>query len=606
MLGSIKTRIAPAVAVAAAVAALAPGLARAGTWLNPVPVDLANGSQPSVALDGVGNTFAAWHSNPLAPTASVVQAAHHRVGVTGFAALPDLSTDTTPTDGNIQPNVALNGSGNGIVAWDNDQSFMGLHQLQFRTIAPDGTAGTLQTVPTTPNPITSPVVAINANGDAVIAWDDGNTVRAITRQGLNGTFTNTVTPDSLSPLGTAPLSVAIDGAGNSIVIWARSGEIDASRHPAGGSWSASPDTLSKTLHSYSDPALAANATGQMVVAFKDTTSVSEVNGTVSGGWGPTPTATPLASTAINNGPGAAIADSGAAAVGWSAGSTVEVSLRPAGGSFPAPGSASSVTPVPSAPDDFTMSGNARGDVIVAWYSFETSVMHNVVRAAVKPAGAAGFDSSQIVSDPTSDAVQPVTAFDGNGDAVVAYQLGNTPAGVATATYDGAGPLLGTPTGPSTVAQGTAASFSVAQPQDAFSSVKSVSWSFGDGSAAVTGTNVSHTFANTGTFTVTVTATDAVGNASSATLHVTVTPSNPPPPKCVVPKLKGKSLSKAKSLLTKAHCALGKVHKPKARKHHKLGKLVVKGSSPGAGKTEPAGTKVSLTLTKAPKKHKHRK
>jgi beta-lactam-binding protein with PASTA domain len=74
----------------------------------------------------------------------------------------------------------------------------------------------------------------------------------------------------------------------------------------------------------------------------------------------------------------------------------------------------------------------------------------------------------------------------------------------------------------------------------------------------------------------------------------------------VPKLKGKSLSKAKALLTKAHCKLGKVHRPKKRKHHKLGKLVVKSSKPGAGSKRAAGTKVSVTLVKAPKKHhKHK-
>jgi PKD repeat protein len=190
---------------------------------------------------------------------------------------------------------------------------------------------------------------------------------------------------------------------------------------------------------------------------------------------------------------------------------------------------------------------------------------------------------------------------------VAFALGTTgvPIGVAVAVYDGAGPLLGTPTGPPSVAKGAPATFSVQQPIDAFSSVASVKWSFGDGSAASTGASVTHTFGATGTFTVTVTATDSVGNASSKALTVTVTAGGGPPgAKCVVPKLKGKSLSRATSLLKAAHCALGKVKKPKARKHHKLGKLVVKSSSPGAGASKPAGTKVNLTLTQAPKpKHK---
>jgi hypothetical protein len=288
---------------------------------------------------------------------------------------------------------------------------------------------------------------------------------------------------------------------------------------------------------------------------------------------------------------------------------VKVSLRPAGGSFPSPAGAQSITPVPATPDDLAMAGNGSGALVVAFDYFDTGVMpmQNVVRGAVKPAGSNTFEATKVISDTSTYSGSPVAAFDENGDAMVAYPLGNgsPPAGVGTATYDGTGPLLGAPIGPATVAAGTAAQFSVPQPTDAFSSVASVSWSFGDGSAAATGAQVSHTFTKAGTFTVTVTATDAVGNATAKTLQVTVTGSSGGS-KCVVPKLKGKSLSKAKSLLKKAHCKLGKVHKPKPRKHHKLGKLVVKGSSPGAGKSRPAGTKVALTLTKAPKKHKHKK
>ncbi len=76
---------------------------------------------------------------------------------------------------------------------------------------------------------------------------------------------------------------------------------------------------------------------------------------------------------------------------------------------------------------------------------------------------------------------------------------------------------------------------------------------------------------------------------------------PPPPSCVVPKLKGKSPRKARSALRAAHCALGRVSKPKAKKGHKLGPLVVKSSSPAAGTTLPAGGRVNLKLAKAHKR-----
>jgi beta-lactam-binding protein with PASTA domain len=59
----------------------------------------------------------------------------------------------------------------------------------------------------------------------------------------------------------------------------------------------------------------------------------------------------------------------------------------------------------------------------------------------------------------------------------------------------------------------------------------------------------------------------------------------------VPKLKGRTLKSARRALKKAHCALGKVHKPR----HSHGRLVVRRQSPAAGKVRKNGTKVTVTL-----------
>jgi hypothetical protein len=95
-------------------------------------------------------------------------------------------------------------------------------------------------------------------------------------------------------------------------------------------------------------------------------------------------------------------------------------------------------------------------------------------------------------------------------------------------------------------------------------------------------------------------------ATAVTATFNANPSSLPPPplvQCVVSKLKGLSLEKAKSAIAKAHCKVGKVGKPKAKKGKKLGPLVVKSSSPAAGAVKPEGTKVNLTLGPKPKKGK---
>ena len=316
--------------------------------------------------------------------------------------------------------------------------------------------------------------------------------------------------------------------------------------------------------------------------------------------GATPTVKALSADSANHGPLVTVAASGAATVGWATASAVQTSSRPAGGNFPPPGSVSSI-PV-GTPDDFGLGGSARGDVVIAWSTFDPQFMQNVVRAAVRPAGAAGFGVPKIVSDTKNYGSNPQIALDEQGDAVLAYPRGATQQqGVDIAVFDASAPQA-TLTGPSKVQVKSRATFR-ASVTDAFSPL-TTNWSFGDGGSG-TGSSVTHTFTRTGRFTVKLTATDTAGNATSKSLTVTV--SAKPLPRCVVPKLKGKTLSQAKTALSKAHCRLGTVHRPKPRKHHKLPKLVVTSSSPGARSSRPNGTKVALTLGPAPKpKPKHKK
>jgi len=129
------------------------------------------------------------------------------------------------------------------------------------------------------------------------------------------------------------------------------------------------------------------------------------------------------------------------------------------------------------------------------------------------------------------------------------------------------------------------------------------WSFGDGGTG-SGANPTHVYAHAGSYTVTVTIVDSAGHSASAAESVTIAPApthGPQHPNCLVPKLKGKTLSAARKLLSAAHCKLGKVksakHKPKrsAGRHHKW-ELVVAKQSPPAGRTEPNNTAIALTLT----------
>jgi hypothetical protein len=145
---------------------------------------------------------------------------------------------------------------------------------------------------------------------------------------------------------------------------------------------------------------------------------------------------------------------------------------------------------------------------------------------------------------------------------------------------------------------------------------------GAGTFASPGLQVTVAAGSTTTFYAT--ARDAAGNTSacstSKATYVNVkdpapgpgtpggpgTPNGKPKPRaCVVPKLVGKTLAKAKKALKAAHCKLGEVHKPKQPNGKKRRVLVVKSSSPRRG-AKPTDRTVDLKLHPKPKPKKTRR
>jgi serine/threonine-protein kinase len=68
---------------------------------------------------------------------------------------------------------------------------------------------------------------------------------------------------------------------------------------------------------------------------------------------------------------------------------------------------------------------------------------------------------------------------------------------------------------------------------------------------------------------------------------------PIPFECVVPKVKGKPLSRAKRALVTSHCSVGKI----TRAYSSVKSGVVLAQEPPAGKRLPKGAKVGLVVSK---------
>jgi hypothetical protein len=119
--------------------------------------------------------------------------------------------------------------------------------------------------------------------------------------------------------------------------------------------------------------------------------------------------------------------------------------------------------------------------------------------------------------------RPNIVSDHQGSVVALYAAGE-PKVLRAAPYDGGPPILREASVPSSATAGHPVSFS-ANVFDLWSGLGAGQpvWSFGDGSAPAAGSGVTHTFATPGTYTVTLAAADALGNATSDTYTITVTP-----------------------------------------------------------------------------------
>ena len=97
-----------------------------------------------------------------------------------------------------------------------------------------------------------------------------------------------------------------------------------------------------------------------------------------------------------------------------------------------------------------------------------------------------------------------------------------------------------------------------------------------------------------TFRVVVTATNAAGHASAASAPTATVAT---PVHCIVPRLRGKVVAKARTLLRRAHCSLGRVTYAHSRLHR--GRIAAQ--RPHAGASRPQGTKVSVVVSRGPRR-----
>ncbi len=174
-------------------------------------------SSPQVALDDDGDAVVVWHGS-TADTDRIYARRVSRTGVVGPVQAISASTSEA-----LFANVAIDPDGDAVVTWSERPAPDGLRHPMVRRIARDNRLGPIVQLSARPRqPVETPSVAVDRQGDALIAWAEQDAVYSRVMNAA-GTLSpvRTVSP-RISPLdGHSGAAVAVDRYGNGVVVWRR-------------------------------------------------------------------------------------------------------------------------------------------------------------------------------------------------------------------------------------------------------------------------------------------------------------------------------------------------------------------------------------------------
>jgi hypothetical protein len=546
--------------LALCVSSAASASAAAPNWLEPADLSKPgrNASNPEVAMDSAGNTVAIWErEDPLHPGINL-QLSTRAAGGT-FTAPIDLALKPT------EPSLAMTPGGEAVAAWkvleNTGVPATSGYRVQVATRPPGGAFGPPVTVYGAPPDVIPQEVelAVGPGGDVVVTWAEIDRESIFTEYPKVNCGTDPNPPNnkfkcpnpdfvmaSVRPAGgmftpaqriSAPLTEpptgepeleewaidesaksasgahpTIDSAGNATVVWsAFNGEdnvVQSTYRPAGGTF-ASPDQVSASGEDAGLAEIGVDAAGNAIASWLRREGsdliVQAATKAPGGAFVSLGNLSPAGEAAER--PVLAVAPGGAATVVWRLGGFLQSSTRPAGGAFAPPVNVNSGSDNPLFHE---VSVSEEGDAIVVWCGENGA--DQIVRAAVRTAGASAFGAPVAISQSSPVLIHPRPSMDAGGDATVLWVRSNGQHNIVQwAGYDADSPQLSQVSIPSTAKVADTVQFS-ASASDVWP-VGEPSFDFGDGGQA-SGDAVSHVYAAPGSYAVTVTVADASGKTTT--------------------------------------------------------------------------------------------
>jgi subtilisin-like proprotein convertase family protein len=231
---------------------------------------------PAVAIDAAGDFVIAWQSNLQDGNGYGVYA--QRYNAAGVPQGTEFIANTTTTGDQASPSVGMDPAGNFVIAWSSGSPNIGVYAQRFNA------GGQFRDVEfrvntTTTNGQAEPSVAVDAAGAFVVAWSSippNASVYAVFAQPFSaagqkqGAEISINTAASLDPRP----SVAVDGAGDFVVAWSSADGsaygIYAQRYNAAAVAQGNPFRVNTATYGYQTrPSVSADADGDFVIAWED-------------------------------------------------------------------------------------------------------------------------------------------------------------------------------------------------------------------------------------------------------------------------------------------------------------------------------------------------
>jgi hypothetical protein len=244
-----------------------------GEWGAPVPISGEESYVPQAAMDARGDTTAVWMH--FDGSHYVVEGAYRPEG--GKWESPTLVSQPGEEGGN--PHVALDADGDSLVAWDGESEGTEFVRAAYRPV--NGSWGVPANVSSAGEQVQSLRDAVDPDGNAIVAWA-GDTAKPggyeIARAAYKPAGGEWEAPTELSADGgnSFPSDVVFDTSGNAAIVWERGGGgvnvVQAAYRPAGEGWEPAVD-LSEEGKRATDAVVVLDAPGDATAADGDATAV---------------------------------------------------------------------------------------------------------------------------------------------------------------------------------------------------------------------------------------------------------------------------------------------------------------------------------------------